>query len=319
MKASTYLAAILPALAQAARIVQSNDDGWAELYLRSFNDALNEAGHDVVLSAPADNQSGTGSSDSPPEPRTVPCEYDSCIGNGSTTGHNDTRPGLNWVNSFPVTAMKYGIDTFGPQLWNGSAPDFAVAGPNVGTNVFVQLPFSGTVSAAAYAAHEAGIPSIAFSAASTGRLAFDTEPVPLRSSLYGQLAAQITNHIISSGAPYLPPDVFLNVNFPKVEGSCTELSNFKWILTRINPGYFSPPDISSCGGERLPTELSVIKHGGCLISVSVANAKDKTTASTDSQAVVLDKLRGMLSCLPSSAKSMKDLDQLALQNIQDDL
>lgn len=61
MKASAYLAAIIPVLvAQAARIVQSNDDGWAELYLRSFNDALNEAGHDVVLSAPADNQSGTG-------------------------------------------------------------------------------------------------------------------------------------------------------------------------------------------------------------------------------------------------------------------
>lgn len=61
MKASVYLVAIIPALvAQAARIVQSNDDGWAELYLRSFNDALNEAGHDVVLSAPADNQSGTG-------------------------------------------------------------------------------------------------------------------------------------------------------------------------------------------------------------------------------------------------------------------
>lgn len=82
----------------------------------------------------------SGSSDSPPIPRTEPCEYDSCIGNGSTTGHNDTRPDLNWINSFPVTAMKYGIDTFGPQLWNGSAPEFAVAGPNVGTNVFVQLP-----------------------------------------------------------------------------------------------------------------------------------------------------------------------------------
>lgn len=61
MKASACLTVVIPALAaQAARIVQSNDDGWAELYLRSFNDALNEAGHDVVLSAPADNQSGTG-------------------------------------------------------------------------------------------------------------------------------------------------------------------------------------------------------------------------------------------------------------------
>lgn len=61
MKAFACLTLVIPALvAQAARIVQSNDDGWAELYLRSFNDALNEAGHDVVLSAPADNQSGTG-------------------------------------------------------------------------------------------------------------------------------------------------------------------------------------------------------------------------------------------------------------------
>ncbi|KAM0258722.1 hypothetical protein ACHAQJ_003731 [Trichoderma viride] len=300
MKASASLAIIIPALAaQAARIVQSNDDGWAELYIRSFNDALNAAGHDVVLSAPADNQSGTGSSDSPPTPRTIPCGFDSCVGNGSTTGHNETRPDLNWVNSFPVTAMKYGISTFGPQLWNGSAPEFAVAGPNVGTNVFVQLPFSGTVAAAAFAAHDAGIPSIAFSAASTGRLAFDTSPVPLRSSLYGQLATQLTNKIISSGAPYLPPNVFLNVNFPKVEGSCTDLSNFKWVLTRINPGIISPPDVKFCGGERLPTELSVITHGGCFISVSVGDAKDKTTASNSYQAVVLDKLRDMLSCLPS--------------------
>lgn len=172
--------------------------------------------------------------------------------------------------------------------------------------------FSGTVAAAAYAAHEAGIPSIAFSAASTGRLAFDTDPVPLRSSLYGQLAAQLTNAIISSGTPYLPPDVFLNVNLPKVDGSCTDPSDFKWVLTRINPGYFSPPDVSLCGVERLPTELSVITHGGCLISVSVANAKDKTTASTDSQAVVLEKLHGMLSCLPGSTNSMDHPDQIIL-------
>lgn len=138
--------------------------------------------------------------------------------------------------------------------------------------------------------------------------------MPLRSSLYGQLAAQLTNEIISSGAPFLPPDVFLNVNFPKVDGSCTDLSDFLWVLTRINPGYFSPPDVSYCGGERLPTELSVITHGGCLISVSVANAKDKTTASTDNQAVVLEKLHDMLSCLPSSVELMKNSDHFILQN-----
>ena len=46
--------AILPLAAQAVRIVQSNDDGWAESYIRTFNDALNKAGYEVVLSAPAE-------------------------------------------------------------------------------------------------------------------------------------------------------------------------------------------------------------------------------------------------------------------------
>lgn len=55
---------LLPALAALAssargiRIVQGNDDGWAELYIREFHDTLIDAGHDVVLSSPAENKSG---------------------------------------------------------------------------------------------------------------------------------------------------------------------------------------------------------------------------------------------------------------------
>ena len=58
---TSALLALLPVLgAQAVRIIQSNDDGWAELYMRSLNDALNDAGHDVVLSGPAEDKSGSG-------------------------------------------------------------------------------------------------------------------------------------------------------------------------------------------------------------------------------------------------------------------
>lgn len=55
------LLTILPLLAavEAVKIVQSNDDGWAEQYIRVFNDALIEAGHEVILSAPAENKSGS--------------------------------------------------------------------------------------------------------------------------------------------------------------------------------------------------------------------------------------------------------------------
>lgn len=60
MRSSTLLT-LLPVLgAQAVRIVQSNDDGWAELNIRTLHDALGAAGHDVVLSGPAENESGTG-------------------------------------------------------------------------------------------------------------------------------------------------------------------------------------------------------------------------------------------------------------------
>ncbi len=54
------LLALLPALgALGIRIIQSNDDGWAEQYVRSFHDALISSGHDAVLSAPAENKSGS--------------------------------------------------------------------------------------------------------------------------------------------------------------------------------------------------------------------------------------------------------------------
>lgn len=63
MHAKPALVALLPLLAantaQGIRIIQSNDDGWAELYIRSFHDALIASGHDAVLSAPADNRSGS--------------------------------------------------------------------------------------------------------------------------------------------------------------------------------------------------------------------------------------------------------------------
>ncbi len=55
------LLALLPVLgAHGIRIIQSNDDGWAEQYARTFHDALLASGHDAVLSAPAENKSGSG-------------------------------------------------------------------------------------------------------------------------------------------------------------------------------------------------------------------------------------------------------------------
>lgn len=56
------LLSLLPLAARAVNIVSSNDDGWAESNIRALYDSLTAAGNSVVLSAPADNQSGKGNS-----------------------------------------------------------------------------------------------------------------------------------------------------------------------------------------------------------------------------------------------------------------
>ena len=139
---------LLPLLANGTNVVLSNDDGWAEINIREFYYALTNAGDSVVLSAPAENESGTGmscrsadnklaqtqasgSSDAPATPLTQPCEFNSCPTGSPTQGSNASMPRFNYVNSYPVTSMRYGIQTLSSKYFGG-APDIAVAGFNVG-------------------------------------------------------------------------------------------------------------------------------------------------------------------------------------------
>lgn len=199
--------------------------------------------------------------------------------------------------------MEYGINQFGPAIWgNGTTPDIAVTGPNVGSNLgFIQTEFSGTVGAACYAVDQ-GIPGIAFSGLTEGNLAWNTSPVPTRSLVYADLSLNLTNAILDSGAPYLPDGVYLNVNMAKIEGNCTDASAFQYVLTRINtPSFLSDADTETCGNARLPTETSVMNSGGCYVSVSVGTCSDKTDSSAADQKTVLDKLGDMLTCMPASS------------------
>lgn len=243
--------------------------------------------------------------DTDPTPRILACEYNSCPANTLTpTGTNASDPRLNWVNSFPATSMRYGIDTFGPKIWGtGELPDLAVSGPNVGSNVgFIQVEFSGTVGAACYAVDQ-GIPGIAFSGITTGNLAWNTSPVPARSLIYADLALNLTNAVLegSGGAtPYLPDGVFLNVNMAGVTGDCEAAGDFEFVLSRINtPSILSTSDIQICGDEWLPTETEVVR-AGCFVSVSVGTCSDKSDSSAADQQTVYDRLGSLLTCLPSS-------------------
>jgi len=289
--------AILPLAAQGRNVVLSNDDGWAEINIRSFYNALTAAGHSVVLSAPAENRSGTGSSDATPTVLKQPCEFNSCPTGSPAEGFNASMTRLNYVNSYPVTAMRYGIQTLSPKFFGG-APDIAVAGPNVGANLGDTVLISGTVGAATEASKE-GIPAIAFSGSSGTEVAWNTAVQPY-GTIYADLSTTVTQTLIESGKPYLPPNIWLNVNYPAVSSStCSSPAAFEFVLSRINGADSSTAaDVSTCGMTRLPTESSVVGTKGCYASISVGLASTKADASAAQQAVVLGKLKGILSCLP---------------------
>lgn len=114
------------------------------------------------------------------------------------------------------------------------------------------------------------------------------------------LSTNVTNTLLASSTPYLPTNVYLNVNFPSAgSGSCTSASAFKFVLSRVNSASSgAAADVATCGSTRLPTESKVVGTSGCYVSVSVGNAGTKGDSTAANQAVVLGKLKGILSCLP---------------------
>ncbi|KAF8891712.1 survival protein sure-like phosphatase/nucleotidase [Infundibulicybe gibba] len=288
-----------------SKIVLTNDDGWATAVLRATNDALKSSAYNVILSAPADNQSGTGNKTAPPVPRTDPCEFDTCPAGSPAEGFNASDPRLNWVNSFPVDSVRFGIQTLAPKFF-GSKPDFVVSGPNDGTNLGTGITGSGTVGAACEAALE-GIPSTAFSAASAPQISYTTldnttAPTTIISRTYAALTLKYVNTFLALPGAILPPGISVNVNFSPVAPptNCSAPEDFSFIFTRLNAST-TDEDVFHCGTNHLPDEISVILTPGCFVTISAINATIKRDVDAGIQAHVLNRLRPIVSCLPSTA------------------
>lgn len=94
MKFLSFLA--LPVAAQAINVVISNDDGWAEINIRELYNSLTKAGFKSIISAPAENKSGTGSRDEEPkEVGSSGCEFASCSAGSPPYGRNESMPQFN--------------------------------------------------------------------------------------------------------------------------------------------------------------------------------------------------------------------------------
>ena len=96
MRLSFVALALLPLTAKAVNVVVSNDDGWAEINIREFYYSLVNAGFSAIISAPAENESGTGSSDAAP---TIVgpsgCEFSSCPALSPAEGNNASMTRFN--------------------------------------------------------------------------------------------------------------------------------------------------------------------------------------------------------------------------------
>ncbi|KAL5514055.1 hypothetical protein ACEPAG_2816 [Sanghuangporus baumii] len=291
------------------KIVHTNDDGWAVANIRAQNTALVTAGFNVrlyvVLSAPADNESGTGSSDAEPEPLgSDGCQFESCPPFAPAAGSDPDNARFNYDSSFPVTAIRFGIQTAASPFFDDTGPDLVVSGPNVGNKRGTGVLNSGTVGAAIEAAKE-GFPSIAFSGSGGAIVSFTTLSQPSSSTTTANVFASIGLKFVqallaqqvSVSSPILPKNVSPNVNYPAATGACINPDAFSFVLTRINTASSNTPtDVDTCGTNRLPTESSTVAQNGCFVSLSVTNATTKGDVDSATQAFVLDRLGDFLTC-----------------------
>jgi 5'/3'-nucleotidase SurE len=188
--------------------------------------------------------------------------------------------------------MRYGLQKAQEVL--GGPAELALSGINAGRNGGIVALISGTVGAATEAAKQ-GIPAIAFSGGGE-QVGYNTPTLPYQ-QIYSDLSLKITETLIASGKPYLPKDIWLNVNYPDVtDTACTSTSDFKFVLSRVYPWFGG--DVETCGSTDLPDETSVFNTDGCYVSISASNAYTKLDVNAATQKVVLDKLGSILSCLP---------------------
>ncbi|KAK4209600.1 survival protein sure-like phosphatase/nucleotidase [Rhypophila decipiens] len=312
--------------ARNPRIIFSNDDGLGSLNLYEFYHTLNSSGYfDLLVSAPCDDKSGTASRDtSDPEgdlrtPAQGECRFNSTHGApGKRHGHGiktdgSEDPYLYWVNGYPATSMRLGIDNFSSdafsRLGSNLKPELALTGINYGSNGDSTASISGTVGAARYAAKR-GIPAIGFSGSFGRHVGWNDPELGGKNSdalvvakTYAGLATSLVLQIIkaadSINGTYLPKGTLMNVNFPDATLSstgCNDTSKFKWVLayTKLT-NVTVAPDVRQGNCSRIPTEGEVLSKDNqkkCLISVSMVNAEDLGVASVKDYTAVLESLKG---------------------------
>jgi 5'-nucleotidase len=227
------LLSLLPAtaLAEGLDILLTNDDGWDATGIQTMKDALEAAGHNVVLVAPLTNQSGQSAA--------LTLALVSVIQQSA----NEFA-----VDGSPATCVLLALSAI-----LAEPPDLIVSGTNDGANIGNTTSFSGTVGAAT-AGIIAEIPSLAFS---TDPPTDDpTDPAFQQHFVnVADFAARLIAHLqttpgsLNASRGLLPRRLGLNVNYPpltpaEVQGIQLSVqgrvSTLNLVYVEVAPGLFVP-------------------------------------------------------------------------------
>ena len=189
-------------------ILITNDDGITTPGIQALVEAMSTIGN-VLVAAPAANQSGTGSSitlkpiqDENGQWRVEPIK--------ATRFERDDQFFGFAVEGTPADSIRFG---FAAQAENGGV-DLVVSGINKGSNLGEAVRLSGTIGAAMTAAAR-GVPAIAVSASTRTK---DFGPA---ASIVSRLAQQVLKHGLPTGTL-----LSVNVPFNPKEGAVTAPNHY---------------------------------------------------------------------------------------------
>ncbi len=173
--------------ANAASILLTNDDGYQAPGITALFNALQSAGHEVTLVAPASQQSGSSASITSSGVKLVK--------------HADN---IYSVSGKPADAVLVGLS----QVLS-EPPDLVISGANFGQNSGNDVMISGTVGAATMALSR-GVPAIAISV----QIKFSEIEQRFPSTLKAMPGAADFVVTLLESQNRLPKDKILNINYP---------------------------------------------------------------------------------------------------------
>ncbi|KAF2019881.1 sure-like protein [Aaosphaeria arxii CBS 175.79] len=295
----------LACASNAARILLNNDDGFGSGNTRELYRLLKEAGHEVVIVAPATQQSGQGGlTEFTTEANlTAPSQYDIVPAGAPSVGTDPNDSNIWYYNGTPAACTFVGLDYVIPRYYKDwkYGPDVFVAGPNFGVNLgpFV-FTLSGTIGST-YAAVSRSVPGIAISA-SNDRIAYsDVKNTSNPATWTAKASFKVVQEFIEStpeGQSVLPLGYGVNVNIPPLDND-EEPPIYQTRLTGEadtdiaaydeETGLFDwdfalpkPAGVNACwnGDCSLPGETWIVNGGGVSVSLFTVDYDAPTNVYT---------------------------------------